>query len=182
MADPRISPANPPYAPAIAEAFARIMPPGFEPLALFRTMARSPRILLRMFAGSLLDKGAVTFRDRELMILRTCVRCGSEYEWGVHVTFFAKKADLTEQQVAATQAGPDERCWDARDALILRLADALHDAATVPDALWDDLRAVFSEEQLLELIALAGYYRTISYMTNACRIAPESFAARFTTT
>ena len=36
----RIAPAEPPYAPAIAEALGRIMPPGLEPLVLFRTMAR----------------------------------------------------------------------------------------------------------------------------------------------
>ena len=39
----RISPAEPPYEPTIAEALGRIMPPGLEPLVLFRTMARNPR-------------------------------------------------------------------------------------------------------------------------------------------
>ena len=179
MADPRISPASPPYDPAIAEAFTRVMPPGVEPLTLFRTMARSPRVLQRMFAGSLLDKGAITFRDRELMILRTCARCGAEYEWGVHVTFFAQKAELTEQQAAATLNGLAEGNWNPRDRLVLRMADELHENAAVSDALWSELRAMFSDEQLLELIALAGYYRTISYMVNACRLAPEPYAARF---
>ena len=179
MDDPRISPAEPPYDPAIAEAFARVMPPGFEPLKLFRTMARSPRVIQRMFAGSLLDKGAVTLRDRELMILRTCARCGSEYEWGVHVTFFAAKAGLDERQVSETMNAAAGDCWSARDLLVLRMADELHDSAGVSDGLWEKLQAVFTTEQLLELIALAGYYRTISYMTNACRLAPEPYAAHF---
>jgi alkylhydroperoxidase family enzyme len=179
MTSPRISPAQPPYEPAIADAFARVMPSGVEPLTLFRTMARSPRVLQRMFAGSLLDKGAITFRDRELMILRTCARCGAEYEWGVHVTFFAQKAELTDVQVRATVSGATEDSWSSRDRLVLQMADALHDGAAVSDALWDELKGVFSDEQLLELIALAGYYRTISYMVNACRLAPEPYAARF---
>lgn len=179
MTEPRISPIEPPYEPAIAEAFARIMPPGIEPLTLFRTMARSPRVLHRMFAGSLLDKGAITLRDRELMILRTCARCGAEYEWGVHVTFFAQKAELTEAQVAATANDAAEDCWNSRDRLVLRMADELHDGATLSDALWAELNAMFSDVQLLELIALAGYYRTISTMVNACRLAPEPYAARF---
>lgn len=179
MTDPRISPMQPPYEPATAEAFARIMPPGVEPLTLFRTMARNPRVLQRMFAGSLLDKGTITLRDRELMILRTCARCGAEYEWGVHVSFFAQKAELSEVQVAATVSGAAEGSWSPRDRLVLRMADALHDSATVSDALWDELKGVFSDEQLLELIALAGYYRTISTMINACRLAPEPYAARF---
>jgi len=179
MQTPRISPVEPPYDPAIAEAFARIMPPGVAPLKLFRTMARSPRVIQRMFAGSLLDKGAITFRDRELMILRTCARCGSEYEWGVHVTFFAGKAGFDERQVAATVNGVTAECWSARDRLVLRMADELHEAATVSDPLWEELQATFTVEQLLELIALAGYYRTISTMTNACRVELEPYAARF---
>ncbi len=179
MTEPRISPAQPPYEPSIAEAFGRIMPRGVEPLTLFRTMARNPRVLQRMFAGSLLDKGAITFRDRELMILRTCARCGAEYEWGVHVTFFAQKAELTETQIAASVNDAGTDCWSARDHLVLRMADELHDKASLSDVLWSALTEVFSDEQLLELIALAGYYRTISIMVNACRLAPEPYAARF---
>ncbi len=179
MFPPRIMPADPPYAEPIAAAFNRIMPAGFDPLKLFRTMARSPRVLQRMFGGSLLDKGAISLRERELMILRTCARCGSEYEWGVHVTFFAKEAGLNEQQVAATAAKSIGDGWDGKDLLVLHLADELHDQAAVSDALWKELAASFTTEQLLELIALAGYYRTISYMTNACRVELEPYAARF---
>lgn len=179
MADPRITPASPPYDPAIAEAFSRIMPPGFEPLTLFRTMARSPRVLQRMFAGSLLDKGAITFRDRELMILRTCARCEAEYEWGVHVTFFAQKAELSEREAAATLNELAEGSWNPRDRLVLKMADELHDNTAISDTLWSELKEVFSDEQLLELIALGGYYRTIACMVNTCRLAPEPYAARF---
>lgn len=179
MIPPRIMPAEPPYAEPIAQAFSRIMPPGFEPLRLFRTMARSPRVLQRMFAGSLLDKGSISLRERELMILRTCARCGSEYEWGVHVTFFAKQVEFSEQQVAATAAASVGDCWNAREMLVLRLADELHDRASVSDALWKELESAFNTEQVLELIALAGYYRTISYMTNSCRVELEPYAARF---
>jgi alkylhydroperoxidase family enzyme len=177
---PRIAPLDPPYEPAIAEAFARIMPAGREPLKLFRTMARNPRVLQRMFAGGLLDKGSVELRDRELVILRTCARCDSEYEWGVHVAMFAKRAGLSEQQVAATHAAdPDGAGLTSRDALLLRLVDELHDDANISAAAWDGLTAHFSAGQLLELIALTGYYHTISFMTNAIRIDPEPDAARF---
>jgi alkylhydroperoxidase family enzyme len=42
-----------------------------------------------------------------------------------------------------------------------------------------ELRATFSEEAILELLLLAGFYRTVSYLTNALRLPPEPFAARF---
>lgn len=180
MTKTRITPLDPPYEPAIAQAFARIMPPGREPLNLFRTMARNPRVLQRMFAGNLLDKGSVPLRDRELVILRTCARCDSEYEWGVYVAMFAQRAELSEQQVAATRTtDPDGAGLSARDALLFRLVDELHNDANISDAAWDGLTAHFSVEQLLELIALTGYYHTISFMTNAIRIDLEPDAARF---
>ena len=65
---PRIAPATPPYEPQIAEALLRIMPPGVEPLLLFRTMAKSPRVFAKMFAGGLLDKGPLALRHREIVI------------------------------------------------------------------------------------------------------------------
>lgn len=85
MTAPRIEPLDSPFEPSVAEAFSRFLPPGMAPLKLFRTQAHNPRVLQRMFAGNLLDAGSVSARVRELVILRTCARCGSEYEWGVHV-------------------------------------------------------------------------------------------------
>lgn len=174
----RIAPIAPPYEASLAANFARIMPPGREPLNLFRTMARSPRVLQRMFAGSLLDKGAIGLRDRELVILRTCARCASEYEWGVHVTFFAEQAGIGKEQVAATLAA-SPAVFEGRDRLLLELVDDLHDHARIPDELWARLEKEFTPEQLLELIALTGYYHTISFLTNGLRIGNETYAARF---
>jgi len=41
------------------------------------------------------------------------------------------------------------------------------------------LRRLFSEEAMLEILMLAGYYRMVSYLTNALRLPPEPYAARF---
>jgi alkylhydroperoxidase family enzyme len=180
MMNERMAPAVPPYAPDIADAFTRIMPPGVEPLLLFRTMARSPRVLQRMFAGNLLDRGTIDLRERELMILRTCARCRAEYEWGVHVTMFGQRARFTEAEIAATLADTaDTGPWNEKERAIVRLADELHDGAGISEALWQELSAHFSSEQILELIALAGYYHAISFMANGLKLDGEHYAARF---
>jgi Carboxymuconolactone decarboxylase family len=105
---PRIAPAEPPYEPAIAAELARIMPPGIPPLVLFRTMAKSPRVFARMFAGGLLDKGPLGLRQREILIDRTTARLGCEYEWGVHIALFAERVGFKAEHVAATTAEPGE--------------------------------------------------------------------------
>jgi alkylhydroperoxidase family enzyme len=55
----------------------------------------------------------------------------------------------------------------------------LHDTARGGEALWQELRAGWSEAQLIELIALVGFYRLISFTTNALRIPLEPCGARF---
>jgi hypothetical protein len=70
-------------------------------------------------------------------------------------------------------------CWSAEDALLIRFCDALHERCDVDDALWAELRGRFSEEGVLELLLLAGFYRTVSYLTNALRLPLEPYAARF---
>ncbi len=176
----RIAAATPPFSPEIESALERVMPEGEAPLVLFTTLARNPRVFQRFMAGGLLDRGSISLRDREIMIDRTTARCGSEYEWGVHVAFFAAKAKLTLDQIRATVEGAaDDEVWSRRDTLIIRLADALHETATVGQGLWSELKEEFSDEQILELIALAGFYHTVSFLTNALRLPLESHAARF---
>jgi alkylhydroperoxidase family enzyme len=135
-------------------------------------------VFLRLMAGGLLDRGSISLREREIVIDRTCARCGSEYEWGVHVAFFAERVGFSPEQVAAT-AGGDPAAFPERERLLLRLADELHDRAQVSDELWAALREHFAEEQLIELVALAGFYQLISFLTNALRIPLESYGARF---
>ncbi|PKQ05649.1 MAG: carboxymuconolactone decarboxylase [Alphaproteobacteria bacterium HGW-Alphaproteobacteria-11] len=177
---PRIEPAARPYDDDMEKTLERLMPPGVEPLLLFRTLARNPRVFRRFMAGGLLDKGALSLREREIVIDRACARCGGEYEWGVHIAFFGERVGFGPAEIAATVApGADAECWNANEKLIVRLVDQLHDTSTVDDALWTALKAAFSDEQLLEMIVLAGLYHMVSFVVNATRLPLEDYAARF---
>lgn len=176
----RIAPATPPFSTEIQAAFDKIMPPGQPPLALFTTLARDPRLFSKFFASSLLDRGHLTLRQRELVINRTTALCKSEYEWGVHIAIFAAKAKFDEAQIASLVHGSaDDVCWSDDDRIVLRLCDALHQQCDIDDALWATLRNQFSEEAMLELLMLAGFYRTVSYLTNGLRLPLEPNSVRF---
>jgi len=176
----RIAPVEPPYSPEASAWFRKIMPEGVEPLVLFRTLAANERVLARVMAGGLLDKGSLTLRERELVIDRTTWRCGSEYEWGVHVAFFGSRAGLGDEEVRDLCTDDVEAtAFSARDKLIIRLSDELHATATVGEALWAELSREYTAEQLVELVVLAGLYHMISFATNAFALEPEPFAARF---
>jgi alkylhydroperoxidase family enzyme len=177
---PRIAPAAPPYLPEVQARFDALMPQGVAPLLLFRVLARDLRLFQRFMGAGLFDKGHLSLRQRELVIDRVIARCGSEYEWGVHVAFFAARAGFSEAQLRSmAHGGPDDACWGPQDALLLRFCDALNVSCDIGEELWADLRARFSEEAVLELLLLAGFYRTVSYLTNALRLPPEAYAARF---
>ena len=107
----RIAPLAPPYAPEIQAQFDRIMR-GAPPLMLFRVMAGHPRAWEKFRAGSLLDHGPLSLREREIVIDRTCALNRCEYEWGVHVAIFAEAARLTRDDIRATVHGDaDAPCW-----------------------------------------------------------------------
>ena len=175
----RIAPARPPFEPEVAAQLDKVMR-GAPPLTLFTTMARDTRLFNRFFGGGLLDRGHLTMRQREIVIDRTTALCRSEYEWGVHVAAFAKHVGLTDEQVRSTVTGSaDDACWSDEDRVLIRLCDALHRECDVDDALWEELRTRFSEEAVIELLMLAGYYRTVSYLTNGMKLPLEKTAARF---
>src|SRR5580693_1167061 len=136
-ASPRVEPVTPPYPPDLQAVFDKIMPPGVPPLTLFTTLARVPRIYDRFRAGGLLDRGPVSLRHREIVIDRTCARCGCTYEWGVHVAFFKERAALTPEQIRAIVRGDaKDPAWSDEELLLIRLVDELHDSADISDQLW----------------------------------------------
>ncbi len=140
------------------------------------------RVFLRLASGGLLDRGSISLRTREIVIDRTCFRCGSEYEWGVHVAFFAERVGLSDAEVRALASDdPDGTPFDAHERVLLRLVDELHAGASVSDATWAELRNHYDDAQCLELMVLVGYYHTIAFVTNACRIPLEPMGARFPT-
>jgi alkylhydroperoxidase family enzyme len=176
----RIAPAEPPYEPSITAELARIMPTGVPPLVLFRTLARSPRVFGKMFAGGLLDKGPLSLRQREIVIDRTTAKLGCEYEWGVHVAFFAERIGFAPENVAATVNGPSNAaCWTPQEQALITVVDDLVEHRTISQGSWTGLAAHFDETQILEVIALVGYYHTISFLCRGLDLPLESYAARF---
>lgn len=181
---PRLPPLAPPYSPELEALLARMTPPGApDILALFRTLAHNPALAERMtgWGGYLLGrKASLPLRDREVVINRVCARCGAEYEWGVHVAAFARVAGFSaDQNAAIAGAGADDPSLTARDRLLVRMVDELHETANVSDSLWAPLAAEWSQAQLIELLMLAGWYRAISYVCNAARVPLEPWAAKW---
>ncbi|AXQ28871.1 carboxymuconolactone decarboxylase family protein [Solimonas sp. K1W22B-7] len=179
---PRIEALPLPLAPELESALKELMR-GAPPLLIFRTVAHNPRVLARMLAGGLLDRGSIPLRLRELIILRTTALCGAEYEWGVHAAIYGGKAQLGREELQASVHGAaDAPAWNREERLVLQLADALHHRCDVDEVLWAELRSAFAEDQLIELTMLAGLYHAVSFLVNVTRVPHEAFAPGFPAT
>jgi alkylhydroperoxidase family enzyme len=183
---PRIQPLKPPYEPAVATQLAKMMPPGagMSPIALFRSVVRNLPMTQAMasWGGYELSRSlSLSLRDREIVIDRTCARCGCEYEWGVHVAFFAPRAHLDQSQISSlTHGSADDACWNAqRDRLLIQAVDALYEYRDIDDSLWAALRDEFDERQLLDLTMLCGWYHAISFTARVIRVPLELSSPTF---
>lgn len=180
----RIPPLDAPYPADVAAQLASMMPAGMAPIGLFRTFARNLPMTAAMGEWGRYQLGrrlSLTVREREIVIVRTCARCRCEYEWGVHLMVFARRAGLTGDEITSlTRGSSDDPCWTAgQERALIRVADALHDSSDLDDELWRAARDVLEEPQLLDLFLLCGWYHAISFAARAARVDLEPGAPRF---
>jgi len=180
----RITPIEPPYSPEVDAQLGRLMPDGVPPIALFRTFVHNLPLTAAMepWGGYELSSAlSLSMRERELLIDRTCALCSCEYEWGVHIAFFAERVGLTHAQITSlTHGDPSDACWEHEpDALLLQAADQLHRSSSIDDTTWTALARHYDSAQMLDIMFLCGWYHAISYAANASGTPQEEGAPRF---
>ena len=158
--------------PRLAELFARGMRrPDGEVLNIFGTLAHHPDMFRRwlVFAAHVLSKNTLPARDRELLILRTGWNCKSRYEWGQHV-LIARDCGLSDAEIERIKEGPAAADWAASDRSLLVAADELHATSSMSDPTWEALSAVYTAEQMLDIVATVGNYHLVAMFLNTTRV------------
>lgn len=179
----RISAVEPPYSKALAAAFHKAMGDSdIPPIRLFRTVANNERVFCALVNGGLLgrtgllDLDQMTSADRELVILRTTAAAEATYEWEIHVAFFSGSSGLTEEQIHDTTAARvDVKLWTPRQNAIISLVDA----AVLGFAQETIIDGVLSNEEIIEIVMLAGLYRTVSCLVHASGVEREQTDVQF---
>jgi 4-carboxymuconolactone decarboxylase len=170
--EPRIPPLPPEQWDGDIKRILDAVPTGVEGQRLgdnniFPTLARHPdlfRAWLR-FGGYLLTSGKLSGRDRELLILRTAVRCESSYEWGQHVRI-SLVGGIDRETIDRVLEGPDADGWIPHEAALLRAADELHDRNRISDETWAALSETYDAEQLIEATMVVGHYHMVAFALN----------------
>jgi 4-carboxymuconolactone decarboxylase len=183
MREPRMAPVAPPYDTTTEALLTKLMPPGtpLEPLLLFRLLAvhRDLADRCRPMASGLLNKGLLPARDREIVISRTTARAGAEYEWGVHAVIYGPNIGLSQDVLDALATSP-AAAFEWHDGLLVTAADELYDDATLDPGTLQRLRDAYPDDAyVVELLLLAGWYRTLSTVITSADLPLESWARRF---
>lgn len=175
-----LMPVSEPFSTEVAEILGTYPQRDGYILKLFRVFANSRRFLKKAVPNLLDRESPLPMRTREIIILRVTANRDCEYEWGVHVGAFADYVKLTEEQVRATRLdGPDAPCWPAEEGFLLHVVDEICETGNLSDETLEKFQSVWSLEQQMEIIALAGTYHTVSFTANISRVEGEDFAAKF---
>ncbi|WP_299323547.1 carboxymuconolactone decarboxylase family protein [Parasphingopyxis sp.] len=171
----RIAPLSEPYPEALAPAFDALTPDDVPPPMLFRIIGTSERAWKKFADGSLLDKGPLPMRERELVIFRTAARIGSEYEWGMHAALFAERCGIDAEQLEAlAKKDTESGGWSDADAALIATVDILIERRHLDDEEFARVSAHFTSDQLFEIVQLVGFYQGVAMIIGTFDIPPEA--------
>lgn len=142
------------------------------------TLLRHPDLYQRVadLSIQLLGRGALSPRERELVVLRVGWIWQAPYEWGEHVTI-AHRVGITPEEVERITFGSSAPGWDEHEAALLRAAEELCAGAMISDATWSTLAKRLDDKQLFELPVLVGQFTNVAFFQNALRLRLEAHNA-----
>jgi len=159
---------DPSLAPLVAQITAER---GGKMLNLYRMLLHSPSFAqgwLALFTA-VRQQGNLDARYRELAILRIAVINRADYEFAQHVPY-AQRAGVSAAQIEAVKTDPGSNpgfdpgsnpglsVFDAKDRAVLAYAETMTRDIDVPAALFDRVRGLFDEREVVELtVTIAGY-------------------------
>ena len=136
----------------------------------YNPMLRSPVMADRLFR--LLDylrfNTSVPRRLNEFAILIQARLWTSQVEWYAHHPL-AIKAGLSEAVAADLKAGRRPSSMQADEAVVYDLCMELSTTHAVSDATFARARAVMTDQQIVDLIAVSGTYVTVAMLLNAAQ-------------
>ena len=135
----------------------------FSSLNAFRVMLHSSRAAgaVAELLRTLMFHNTLDARARELVILRNGWRTRSEYEFCQHVRV-SRDLKMSDEEILGVRDPGNCRAYSEIDRAVIRMADELLDKSEVSAVTWTTLQKSFSNEQLVELLLVAGFWRMIA--------------------
>lgn len=141
---------------------------------LYGVLLNSPAVVegWEALLTAIRQKTGISARLRELTILRVAVLNRAPYEFEAHVSH-AQAAGMSDALIEALRApvSPDDISGlQPVDRVVLHYTDSMTRDIHVPNAIYDDLRAHFDEQAIVELTATIAAYNMVSRFLSALKI------------
>jgi alkylhydroperoxidase family enzyme len=145
-------------------------------LNIYRMLLHSPALALTWLnhVSAVRWKVDLDGKTRELAIIRIGLLNRVDYVVQAHVSSYAIEEGLTKAQCDALSDWEDSPLFDAQQKAALALTDAMTRDVQVSDAVFEELRRHFSEQQIVELAVLVGTYNMHTRVLAALEIDPEA--------
>jgi alkylhydroperoxidase family enzyme len=145
-----------------------------------RMIANSSDAVFQNFSrlgNSLMTRGKLDKKLREIAILRNARVCGSLYEYTQHVPI-AKSTGLTDEQVAAIDNWEGAKCFSEVERLVLRFTDEVARSVKGDRATLAALQKHLGPGEIVELIMAIGFWGMVARILETTEVELEDFAGK----
>ena len=155
------------------------VPEAIAELNIFRILLRQPKLAKRVndLLMTLLFRGELDGRLRELVIMRIGWATGSVYEWTQHWRI-ARQLGVEEADLLALRDWRAHSHWSDADRAILAATDETLESGAVSAETWAECaKHLPSDAERLELIGAIGTWRMISQILRSLEVPLEDGVA-----
>jgi alkylhydroperoxidase family enzyme len=149
---------------------------GWHHLVFSRVLVRHPGMYATFlpFLAEVITKTSLPPKDREIVCLRMLRLCGDVYEHTHHITI-AQRCGMTGREIEDASEGEGATLTPA-DMDVVHATEELFREQRICDATWAALGKRYSQQQLMELVFLAGCYQTMGMLTRTFDMQLETDA------
>lgn len=151
------------------------IPRAMAELTVFRTLLAHPELAGGVYTllSTLLWRGRLDTRLRELLIMRIGWRTGSVYEWTQHWRV-ALALDVEADDLVAVRDWPASDRFGPAERAVLAATDETLDTGTVSAATWEECEQhVGGPDVLTEMVVAIGNWRMFSSVLRSLEIPLE---------
>jgi 4-carboxymuconolactone decarboxylase len=160
--------------PMVKDMFEKIEGRGDEVINLMKALAHSPKICrdLNRMGITLLLKGELSPKLRELAILRVGSLAKANYEWTKHVPI-ALMLGAKQEQIDALPEWVSSDEFDEKERAVLQYTDEVAQNVRACDETFSGIRDFLGEREIVELTVTIGYYGMVCRTLEALQIELE---------
>jgi alkylhydroperoxidase family enzyme len=155
------------------------VPAAFAELNIFRLLLRRPATAkgLADLLVSLLFRGELDHRLRELVIMRIGWVTGSDYEWTQHWSIAQERFGVGREELLAVREWRSSQRFGPAERAVLEATDETLETGTLSAATWARCAEHLDANARIELVAAIGAWQLVSQLTRSLAIPLEAGVA-----